>query len=69
MRACLMLARVYTPGHTLFTGQRKREKKEIEREREKEGGERERVRCGICLELFLFLKGMAGTFAPFSYVV
>ncbi len=44
--------------HTLFTGQR---------EREREGG---RERCRICPELlFLFLKGMAGALAPFSYLV
>ena len=46
-----------------------------QREREKEGGrqrerERERERCRICLELLvLFLKGMTGALAPFSYLV
>ncbi len=36
---------------------------EIERERERE-------RCRICPKLLLlFLKGMAGALAPFSYVV
>ncbi len=35
--------------------------------REEEG---ERERCRICLEfLFLFLKGMTGALAPFSYLV
>ena len=48
--------------HTLFTGQR-------EREREREGG-RERERCRICPELlFVFLKGMTGALATFSYLV
>ncbi len=47
-------------AHTLFTGQR-------EREREKERG-RERERYRICPEL-LFLKGMTGALAPFSYLV
>jgi hypothetical protein len=56
--------------HTLFTGQieigRERKKSEGEREREKEL-EREGERC---LELlFLFLKGMTGALAPFSYLV
>ncbi len=41
-------------AHTLFTGQRKRE----------------RERCIICTSsLFLFLKGMMGALAPFSYLV
>jgi hypothetical protein len=48
--------------HTLFTGQRERE-----RERGTRGG---RERCRICPELlFLFLKGMTGALAPFSYLV
>jgi hypothetical protein len=45
-------------AHTLFTGQKKRER------------QRERERCRICPELlFLFLKGMTGALAPFSYLV
>jgi hypothetical protein len=44
-----------------------------ERESEKEGErvrKRERERCRICPELlFLFLKGMSGVLAPFSYLV
>jgi hypothetical protein len=46
---------------------------ERERERKKEGGigrerdkERRRERCRI---IYLFLKGMAGALAPFSYLV
>jgi hypothetical protein len=55
-------------AHTLFTGQRERDKKR-ERERKKEK-ERERERCRIGPELlFLFLKGMTGALAPFSYLV
>jgi hypothetical protein len=58
--------------HTLFIGQRERKReRERERERDREGGrkrgrERERERCP---ELFLFLKGMTGALAPFSYLV
>jgi hypothetical protein len=34
------------------------------------GGERGRERCRICPELlFLFLKGITGALAPFSYLV
>jgi hypothetical protein len=42
-----------------------------ERESEKEGGgERKKEKCRICPELlFLFLKGMKGALAPFSYLV
>ncbi len=48
---------------------RKRER-EKEGEREGEGeGERERKRCRICPEIFLFLKGMTGALAPFSYLI
>jgi hypothetical protein len=56
-------------AHTLFTGQRERDK-ERERERGREG-ERERGRGRKnCPELlFLFLKGMTGALAPFSYLV
>ncbi len=40
-----------------------------EKEREKER-KRERERCRICPEfLLLFLKGMTGALAPFSYLV
>ncbi len=53
---CFMLARVRTPSSLI-------------REREREG-ERGRERCRICPELlFLFLKGMTGALAPFSYLV
>ncbi len=63
--------------HTLFTGQRggerERERRREERERKrgrKREKERERERCRICPELlFLFLKGMTGALAPFSYLV
>ncbi len=56
-------------AQTLFNGQREREVKERERERERERG-REREKCRICPELlFLFLKGMTGALAPFSYLV
>jgi hypothetical protein len=65
---------------TFFASERKREKerererkreicKERAREREKEGGrdrEKERERES---EIFLFLKGMTGALAPFSYLV
>ncbi len=48
-------------------------KKEGEREKERErerGRERERESCRICPELLsLFLKGMTGALAPFSYLV
>ncbi len=30
---------------------------------------REKERCRLCPELFLFLKGMTGALAPFSYLV
>jgi len=63
-------------AHTLFAGQRERERereKERERERERERGrerEKESERCKICPELlFLFLKGMTGALAPYSYLV
>jgi hypothetical protein len=50
-------------AHTHFTGQRERgRKREIKREREKE-----RKRCRIWL--FLFLKGLTGALAPFSFLV
>ena len=48
--------------------ERERERKR-EREREKER-ERERESSKICPELlFLFLKGVTGALAPFSYLV
>ncbi len=53
-----MLARVPTPSSLA--------------EREREGGrerERERVRERCKIWLFLFLKGMMGSLAPFSYLV
>ncbi len=62
MWAYFMLARVRTPSSPVRERERKRE-----RERE-----RERERCRICPELlflFLFLKGMTGALAPFSYLV
>ncbi len=52
--------------------EREREKEGGERERKREcerGGGRERKRCRICPILFLFLKGMMGALAPFSYLV
>jgi hypothetical protein len=59
-------------AHTLFTGQRERERKrevkrdgergrERKKEREREGKEREL--------LFKFLKGMTSALVPFSYLV
>jgi hypothetical protein len=48
--------------HTLLTDQRE-SKRKGERERKRGGGER----CRIWL--FLFLKGMTGALAPFSYLV
>jgi hypothetical protein len=63
-------------AHTLFTGQREGEReregerkreKEREREREKEG-EKEEER-GRERKRVLFLKGMTGALAPFSYLV
>ncbi len=71
MWACFMLARVRTPSHR---SERERERKG-EREKKREGDrvikrERERERCRICPEfLSLFLKGMTGALAPFSYLV
>ncbi len=55
-------------AHTFFTSERKRGiYKERAREREKEGGrDREKERES---EIFLFLKGMTGALAPFSYLV
>jgi hypothetical protein len=49
---------------------REREKeKEGERERDRER-ERQRQRCRKCPEwLFLFLKGMTGALAPYSYIL
>jgi hypothetical protein len=60
VRAWFMLARVYTPSSPVREGERGREKEETETKRE---------RCRICPELlFLFLKGMTGALAPFSYL-
>ncbi len=57
-------------AHRLHWSERERER-ERERKREKERErERKRERCRICPELlFLFLKGMTGAMAPFSYLV
>jgi hypothetical protein len=55
-----MLARVRTPSSPV-------RESESERERERK---KERERCRICPELlFLFLKGMTGALATFSYLV
>jgi len=50
--------------------EREREREsEIKRKKDKER-KRERERCRICPELLsLFLKGMTGALAPFSYLV
>jgi hypothetical protein len=57
-------------AHPLHQSEREREKEResvCDRDRERE---RERERCRICPELlFLFLKGMTGALAPFSYPV
>jgi hypothetical protein len=52
-------------------GREKKRERERGREKDREGGrKRERERCRICPEfLFLFLKGMRGSLAPFSYLV
>ncbi len=69
-----MLARVHTASSPIRERERERERKK-QRDRQKEGdrekeGEGERGRCRICQELlFLFLKGMMGALAPFSYLV
>ncbi len=53
-----MLGRVHTHSSPV---------RERERERERE---KESERCRICPELlFLFLKGMTGALAPYSYLV
>jgi hypothetical protein len=68
VRACFMLAMMYSPSSPVRERERERERVG-KREREKEG-ERERERCRICPELFfLFLKVMTGALAPFSYLV
>jgi hypothetical protein len=47
----------------------RKRKRESEKEKERES-EKEEERCRICPELlFLFLKGMPGALAPFSYLV
>ncbi len=79
---CFMLARVCTPSSPVREREREKERekaREKERERERERKrerkkrrerERERERCRMCSELlFLFLKGMTGAEAPFSYLV
>ena len=63
MQACFMLARVRTPSS--LVREREREK---ERERgKKREGRRERKRERE--REYLFLKGMTGALAPFSYPV
>jgi len=64
VRACFLQQGSWTNApckgaYTLFTGQRERER-EGERKRERES-QRERE--------YLFLKGMTGALAPFSYLV
>ncbi len=57
-------------AHNLFTGQREREKEgEVERERERDVIELISLLLTIAELLFLFLKGMTGALAPFSYLV
>ncbi len=54
-------------GERVRKSERKREReREIKKERE---GERKRERCRIWLLYFLFLNGMPGALAPFSYLV
>jgi hypothetical protein len=68
MRACFMLARVRTIEIGLIS--MVRTPSSPVREREVRKSESERERCRICSELlFLFLKGMTGALAPFSYLV
>jgi len=65
-RVCAIVLYDCKGVHTLFASQRERER-EREGKREKEG---EREGCRIMPELlFLFLKGMMGALAPFSYLV
>ncbi len=72
---------MHTPSSPVREREQKREREEWrERESEKQGerememerwrdGEMERGRCRICPELLiLFLKGMTGALAPFSYL-
>ncbi len=71
-----MLSRAFKGAHTLFTGQRERERgSEKWRERER-GRETERVRerekdieYDFNYPELLFLKGMTGALAPLSYLV
>ncbi len=63
VRACFMLARVSTPSSPVRERERER-MGERGREREKEE-EREKERK----REYLFLKGMMGALAPFSYLV
>ncbi len=56
-RVCFILARVSTPSSPV---------REIERERE---GGRESEKEGERKREYLFLKGMTGALAPFSYLV
>jgi hypothetical protein len=57
---CFMLARVCTPSLPVTERDKERERGGRERKRERER-ERERE--------YLFLKGMTGALAPFSYLV
>ncbi len=66
VRACFMLARVSTPSSPVRERENGREREgEREREREGEKEEREKERK----REYLFLKGMMGALAPFSYLV
>ncbi len=59
----------FVHAHTLFIDERDGGEREKKRERETDR-EKKRERCRICPELlFLFLKGMTGALAPFSYLV
>ncbi len=62
MRPCFMLVRVYTPSSLEKRKRERKREREKERKRERER-ERERKRE------YLFLKGMTGALAPFSYLV
>jgi len=71
-----LISMVHTPSSPITERKKEREKvrekerdREWDRKRERER-ERERERCRICPELlFLFLKGMTGDQAHFSYLV
>ncbi len=65
MQVCFMLARVYTTSSPIREKGRERGS---ERERVR-GRVRERVRKKQREREYLFLKGMSGALAPFSYIV